>query len=42
MERLHSKEFISDPRGAQKSVVLTEEGEKQSKLLFDKYFAHKP
>lgn len=42
MERLHSKEFISDPRGAQKSVVLTEEGEKQSKLLFDKYFAQKP
>jgi hypothetical protein len=39
MDRLHSKEFISDPRGKQKSVVLTEEGEKQSKRLFDKYFA---
>ena len=41
MDRLHAKEFISDPRGKQKSVVLTEEGEKQSKRLFDKYFASK-
>ena len=36
MNRLHAKEFISDPRGKQKSVVLTEEGENQSKRLFDK------
>jgi hypothetical protein len=41
MNRLHAKEFISDPRGKQKSVVLTEEGENQSKRLFDKYFASK-
>jgi len=41
MDRLHAKEFISDPRGKQKSVVLTEEGEKQFKRLFDKYFALK-
>ena len=39
MDRLHSKEFISDPRGKQKSVGLTEEGDKQSKRLFEKYFA---
>ncbi|WP_109488577.1 DUF6429 family protein [Occallatibacter savannae] len=38
MDRLYSKNFIFDPRGDQKSVVLTEEGEKQSKRLFEKYF----
>lgn len=41
MDRLYSKEFISDPRGKQKSVVLTEAGEKESKRLFDKYFVSK-
>ena len=38
MERLHSKDFISDPRGKQKSVALSAEGEQPSRELFAKYF----
>ena len=31
MERLHEKEYISNPKGKAKSVVLTEDGEKLSR-----------
>lgn len=39
MERLHAKGLISDPKSKAKSVVLSEEGEKQSRELFAKHFA---
>jgi len=34
MNRLHEKGFISDPKGKQKSVVLTEEGQARAEALF--------
>jgi hypothetical protein len=39
LDRLHRKDFISDPATKAKSVVLTEAGAKRSKRLFEKYFA---
>ena len=39
MDRLHERDYISDPKGKAKSVAMTEEGEKQSEELFKKYFA---
>jgi len=39
MARLHVAGFLSDPVGKAKSVVLTEEGEKRSRELFERYFA---
>lgn len=41
MDRLHERDYISDPKGRTKSVALTEEGEKRSKELFVKYFSPK-
>jgi hypothetical protein len=41
LDRLHRKGYISDPRSKAKSVVVTEEGVKQSRALFTKYFAKK-
>jgi hypothetical protein len=38
MDRLHEKGFISDPKGKAKSVLVTEEGQKAAKELFEKYF----
>ena len=38
MNRLHEKEYISNPRSKAKSVVLTEEGVKLSEELFKKHF----
>lgn len=38
MGRLYEKGLISDPRGKAKSVVLTEEGAKQARELFEKLF----
>ena len=38
MERLHAKGYISDPRNKSKSVVLTEEGEKLARELFERHF----
>ncbi|MDR8393460.1 DUF6429 family protein [Aliifodinibius sp. S!AR15-10] len=38
LDRLHEKGFISDPKNKNKSVVLTEEGEKRSEELFNQYF----
>jgi hypothetical protein len=39
MNRLHEKGWISDPKGKQKSVVLTEEGARRCEELFRKMFA---
>jgi hypothetical protein len=38
MDRLHEKGFISDPKSKAKSVLVTEEGQKAAKELFEKYF----
>jgi hypothetical protein len=42
MNRLHQKGFISDPVGKAKSVVLTDEGLRESERLFNKLFAKRP
>ena len=39
MGRLHEKGFISDPVGKAKSVVLTDEGLRESERLFRELFA---
>jgi hypothetical protein len=39
MDRLHAKGYISDPKSKAKSVVLTEEGERLSRELFQRHFA---
>ena len=39
MERLHEKGFISDPVGKAKSVILTEEGQREAERLFAEMFA---
>jgi Domain of unknown function (DUF6429) len=39
MERLHKKGFISDPLGKAKSVILTEEGQREAERLFAEMFA---
>ena len=41
MDRLYSKDYISDPKKKAKSVVLTEEVERRSRELFGKYFSAK-
>lgn len=38
MNRLHEKGFIRDPVNQAKSVGLTEEGLREAKRLFTKYF----
>jgi hypothetical protein len=38
MNRLHEKGYISNPVGKAKSVILTEEGLKESERLFKKLF----
>ena len=38
LDRLHLKGYISDPKRKAKSVVVTEEGAKRSRELFEKYF----
>ena len=38
LDRLHQKDYISDPATKAKSVLLTEEGAKRSQDLFEKYF----
>lgn len=38
LNRLHEKGFIGNPKGKANSVLLTEEGAKQSAALFEKYF----
>jgi hypothetical protein len=39
LDRLHQKGLILDPRNKNKSVVLTEEGRRQSAELFERLFA---
>jgi Domain of unknown function (DUF6429) len=39
LNRLYEKGFIDDPVTKAKSVVLTDEGVKRSKLLFERHFA---
>jgi hypothetical protein len=39
LDRLYEKGFIDDPATKAKSVVLTDEGVKRSKVLFEKHFA---
>ena len=39
LNRLHEDGYIGDPHSKAKSVLLTEEGVKRSKALFEKYFA---
>ena len=36
MNRLHEKGFISDPVGRAKSVVLTEDGQREAQRLFER------
>lgn len=38
LDRLYEKEWIENPRGKAKSVVLTEEGLEKSAALFQQYF----
>jgi len=38
LNRLHEKGMISNPQSKAKSVVLSDDGAKQAKELFDKYF----
>ncbi len=38
MNRLHEKGYISNPKGKQKSVGVTQEGKKKAEELFKKYF----
>jgi hypothetical protein len=38
LNRLHEKDYISNPATKAKSVVLTEAGAQRSKRLFEKYF----
>ncbi|MGI9284430.1 MAG: DUF6429 family protein [Pseudomonadales bacterium] len=39
MNRLHAKGYIDNPVNKHKSVWLTDEGLKRSKILFEKLFA---
>jgi len=39
LDRLHESGYIDDPRSKAKSVLLTDEGVKRSKALFEKHFA---
>jgi Domain of unknown function (DUF6429) len=41
MNRLYDKGFISDPVGKAKSVVLTEEGQREAERLFERMFARR-
>jgi hypothetical protein len=38
LDRLHESGYIEDPRSKAKSVLLTDEGVKLSKALFEKHF----
>lgn len=38
MNRLHEKGYISNPKTKAKSVVVTEEGQKEAERLFNKFF----
>jgi hypothetical protein len=38
MDRLHVKGYISDPKSKAKSVVMSEEGSRRARELFERYF----
>ena len=38
LDRLHAKGYISDPKSKAKSVVLSEEGERLARKLFERHF----
>lgn len=38
MDRLHERDYISDPKGKAKSVILTDEGLERSQQLLAKLF----
>lgn len=40
LDRLHQKGYISNPASKAKSVILTDEGAKRSKELFEQYFSN--
>ena len=39
LDGLHEKGYISNPASKAKSVILTDEGAKRSKQLFEKHFS---
>jgi len=41
MDRLHAKGYISDPKSKAKSVVLSPEGVRRARELFERYFVKK-
>ena len=41
MDRLHAKGYISDPKSKAKSVVLSTEGLRRARELFEHHFARK-
>jgi Mn-dependent DtxR family transcriptional regulator len=41
MQRLHAKGYISDPKSKAKSIVFSEEGERQARELFERHFGQK-
>lgn len=38
MDRLHEKGYIADPKNKAKSVVVSEEGVKKAKQIFETHF----
>lgn len=38
LDRLHEKGYIDDPKSKARSVLVTEEGERRAKLLFNQLF----
>ena len=39
LDRLHEKGYVSDPKTKAKSVVLTAEGRRRARELFEQHFA---
>jgi len=39
LDRLHEKGYISNPASKAKSVILTDEGARRSKELFERHFS---
>ena len=38
LDRLHERGYISDPKSKAKSVLLTDEGERRARELFERHF----
>jgi len=41
LDRLHAKGYISDPKGKAKSVVLSTDGRRRARELFEQHFARR-